>query len=89
MISRKEMIKEKGAYEHKSGLIFSVGRLLDADENKSYDICVIIISQLDNPDILVNYYYGEPNTNDTKYYADEWISKKSEQEIKNYIYMII
>ena len=63
-------------YTHKSGLLFTTERMMSCDETASHDIslvCIWLPNGADTPMIIVDWYCGEPNIEDTKRAADRWL----------------
>ena len=54
---------------------FYTAQVVDAYSNEKYDQ-TIIFEQDNEYDVprLVDYYFGEPSVEETKYYVDRWIA---------------
>lgn len=71
-------------YKHPSGLVFEVGRLMDENEEKTYDItivCLWLTEISDVPMIIAGWYYGRSDDRTTAEYADKWMADKTPEEI--------
>lgn len=76
---------------HKAtGLTFECGELIDRSDNSTFDITVITFwhepAEDDDdfaPPILINYYFGEYNPENTDYYIDQWL--KSARDCKDVV----
>ena len=71
-------------YTHeKTGTTYQIGRLFDPT-GKSFDITVITNCTKtfdpndDNWTRLIDFYFGEPNDDDTKYYIDRFIERQNQ-----------
>ena len=74
----------KHYYKHESGLTFDVGRLMDENQEKTYDITVVCLwlNELsDVPMVIVGWYFGGSDDRTTAEYADKWLADKTPEEI--------
>jgi hypothetical protein len=66
-------------FHEKSGKNFEIGRLIDPDGG-TYDINVIMKwdeeNDFEQSPIIVDYYFGDYDKNDTDFYIDEFIKKQ-------------
>lgn len=64
----------------KTGKKFEIGRLIDSD-GKTFDINVIMKwdyeHDFEQSPVIIDYYFGEYNKNDTDYYIDMFIEKQA------------
>lgn len=75
-------------YEHATGLQFTTERLVSFDEKSSHDISVVCMWLpycKETPMILVDWYCGEPNLNDTATCVERYVDKLPFETIRNLI----
>lgn len=63
----------------KTGTEYDVSRLIDFD-GRTHDMCVItkwdVENDFENGPIIIDYYFGDYNEEDTDYYIDQYLKKQ-------------